>query len=188
VAKDRELNHLKEVYSGIENVTINDLESNIDSVINFMPRYRRSIEVQEILDQFSSDELNDSIKKYLLAFNDKMLERRARFVRENTRMPYEPLDITGKIARIDPETGETSCLFPKSQLKPTKPKMVTLGNSRSPTYFEKSVFSTNTIYPDSHPSPEPYITSSQRKTRALEADVELTALEWDSINEGWEDE
>ena len=143
-----------------------------------------SIEVRNILNTYSLDELDESTINFLIDFNERMVERNTLWFRENPQMPYEPLDITGKIATIDPKTGEMANIFPHTDMQPLQLVLCDPNNYQPNSLLSGSPNSIYTAVPEVENSNTK--SSSTRGSRApAEADVELVMLEWDYVQEGW---
>jgi hypothetical protein len=139
-----------------------------------------SLEVQNILRKYDWNELNDDVKSFVNNHNQLMLERRATWELENPRMPYEPLDVTDKIATLNPETNEITSFFPNTPLRRTEAELCDPLNYQPNKLLTDSP-NTNYISPEVNE-----LTSKPTmSTRAPEADVELDRLEWTYVQEGW---
>ena len=150
---------------------------------SFIPESKMSMEVAQILKRYSPYELEQSLKDYLIRFNEKMLVRRERFTRENPGSPYIPLDITKMLGKLDPITGMMVSAFPGAELY-KEVEMVRFGfDPRSS--IDISSNPDHTIYqPLGSTSTQP--SQNTRGSRAVEeVDLEVSMLEWTSVNEGW---
>jgi hypothetical protein len=142
-----------------------------------------SLEVQNILQKYDWNELDQELQNFVVKHNKLMLERRANWEQQNSRMPYEPLDVTNKIAKLNSETGEMESFFPDTQLKRTEVEMCDRSNydPNNPLLSD----SPNAKYADPTLGDLSDTTKKPMSTRAPEADVELYQLEWTYVQEGW---
>jgi hypothetical protein len=146
---------------------------------SFIPEGKMSVEVAQILEKYSQNELDQSLKDYLIQFNEKMLVRRERFTCENPRIPYIPLDITKMLGKLDPTTDRMVSAFPGAEL------------SRDIEMVRFGIDPRSSVVVSSHPDYTIYepldSTSTQgtqntRSSRAVEeVDLEVSMLEWTSV-------
>jgi len=67
-----------------------------------IPEDKMSMEVAELLNRYSPEDLNQNTIEYLTRFNEKMLERRRLMTRECPTLPYIPVDATKNLMQRDP--------------------------------------------------------------------------------------
>ena len=179
IADSNKLNNFDLEKPNTENL---DLAGEYDP--NFIPAEKMSVEVLEILKKYSLDDLEDDTISYLKSINENMLERRARFAREYSYMPYIPLDITQLVAKYDEETGLSHSVFPGVDLDAGPKKHIEIDDVYANTpnimnhmkYTEHlELFSTDNNQPE----------SNTRSSRApAETDLEVLMVEWEATNDG----